>query len=72
VGFQETKKESFVDFFLKYVHKEFVWKFLPANGTASGILVVLDDKKFEVIAWKIGTYSVGEFLRTVMTSLFGD
>ncbi|XP_066379833.1 uncharacterized protein [Miscanthus floridulus] len=49
-GFQETKKESFNESFLNYINKDFVWHFLPANGTAGGILVGADERKFEVIA----------------------
>lgn len=29
VGFQETKKESFSESYLSYIHKDFVWKALP-------------------------------------------
>lgn len=58
VGFLETKKETFADFFLNYEHKDFAWHALPAKGTAGGILVGLNERKFEVIACKIGVFSV--------------
>ena len=63
VGFQETKKESFQDSFLKYVQKDFNWQYLPADGTAGGILVGFSERKFEVLAWKIGVYSVAAIIR---------
>ena len=63
VGFQETKKESFQDSFLKYVQKDFNWQYLPADGTAGGILVGFSERKFEVLAWKIGVYSVAAIVR---------
>ena len=50
VGFQETKKKSFQDSFLKYVQKDFNWQYLHANGTAGGILVGFSERKFEVLA----------------------
>ena len=67
-GFQETKKESFNESFLNYINKDFVWHFLPANGTASGILVGVDERKFEVIAWRIGKYSVVGIIRNYQDS----
>jgi exonuclease III len=60
VGFQETKKELFTDSFLNYVNKGFIWQILPVKGTAGGILVGLNEKKFDVIAWKIGSFSVAD------------
>jgi hypothetical protein len=58
VGFLETKKETSVDFFLNYVHKDFAWHALLAKGTAGGILVGLNERKFKVIAYKIWVFSV--------------
>jgi exonuclease III len=63
VGFQETKKDSFNESFLKYIRKDFVWHFLPANGTAGGILVGVDERKFDVIAWKVGKFSVAGIIK---------
>jgi hypothetical protein len=60
MGFQETKKESFTDSFLNYVNKGFIWQILPVKGTAGGILIGLNEKKFDVIAWKIGSFSVAD------------
>jgi exonuclease III len=50
VGFQETKKYNFDDAFLNQVHRDFIWHSLPTDGTSGGILVGLNNKKFEVIA----------------------
>jgi exonuclease III len=58
VSFQETKKESFEDSFLTYVHKDFVWNSLPASGTAGGILVGLNSRKFEALAWQSTNFFV--------------
>jgi len=40
-----------------------VWHFLPANGTAGGILVGVDERKFDVIAWKVGKFSVAGIIK---------
>lgn len=50
VGFQETKKENFGNSILKYINKDFIWHALPAKGTAGGILVGVNERKFDVIA----------------------
>lgn len=63
VGIQETKKEKFEESFLKYINKDFVWQTLPTRGTAGGILVGVNERKFDVIAWKIGSYSVSGILK---------
>ena len=52
VGFQEIKKESFEDSFLNYVNRDFIWNFLPTQGTAGGILVDLNSRKFEALSWQ--------------------
>jgi len=39
VGFQETKKENFEEAFLKAINPHFSWHWLPALGTAGGVLV---------------------------------
>jgi len=45
------------------VQKDFNWNYLPAEGTAGGILVGFSERKFEVLAWKIGVYSVAAIVR---------
>ena len=52
VSFQETKKESFEDSFLNYVNRDFIWNFLPVQGTAGAILVGLNSRKFEALSWQ--------------------
>jgi exonuclease III len=63
VGIQETKKEKFEESFLKYINKDFAWYALPAKGTAGGILVGVNERKLDVIAWKVGSYSVAGILK---------
>lgn len=63
LGFQETKKDNFHESFLKYIHKDFSWNFLPSVGTAGGILVGFNDRKFEVMAWQLGTYSLAAMVK---------
>jgi exonuclease III len=58
VGIQETKKEIFNESFLSYIHKNFFWHSLPATGSAGGILVGLNDRKFEVLACMNGEFCV--------------
>lgn len=45
IGLQETKKEAISDSFLKSLvgNKIFSWNFLPANGSARGIFVRVDN-----------------------------
>jgi exonuclease III len=46
VGIQETKKNSFTDGFLEAVSRNMTWHYVPAKGTAGGILVGLIDACF--------------------------
>ena len=62
-SFQETKKETFEDSFLNYVNRDFIWNFLPAQGTARGILVGLNSNKFEVLAWQQTRYFVSVMIK---------
>ena len=52
IGFQETKKENFSKSFLKSLlgTRDFVWNFIPAKGTARGILVGISNEIFEVLS----------------------
>ena len=45
------------------MHKGFAWQTLLAKGTAGGILVGVNERKFETIAWKIESYCVAGILR---------
>lgn len=60
VGFQETKKESFSDSYLKSLSRScnFSWNHLPANGTAGGILMGVDLDAFDIVSWNILNFSI--------------
>lgn len=58
VGLMETKKESFHDSFFKYIGNDFSWNFLPADGTAGGILVGFKKSVFQIVSWEIASYCV--------------
>ena len=70
VSFQETKKESFSQSYLDSIslNKPFEWNFLPAIGTAGGILVGIDTNFFEVLSWDIKDFSVSCLLRNKVDS----
>jgi hypothetical protein len=64
VSFQETtKKKSFDDSFLGYVNRDFIWHCLPATGTVGGILVGLNSRKFEVLAWQNLIFAVSVMIK---------
>lgn len=63
VGLQETKTESFHDSFLTFIHRDFNWQYLMAQGTVGGILVGFNERKFDVLAWKVGFCSVAAIIR---------
>lgn len=63
VSFQETKKESFDDSFLGYVNRDFIWHCFPATGTTGGILVGLNSRKFEVLAWQNLSFAVSVMVK---------
>lgn len=54
VGIQETKKEDFDVEYLDALagRKQFCWNWIPAKGTAGGILMGFDVDVFEIIEWK--------------------
>ena len=60
IGFQETKKEKFSNSFLKNIlgNRNFIWNFLPARGSAGGILVGISGDLFDVVSWDIRKFSV--------------
>ena len=65
IGFQETKKESFSAYFLKNVigNRNFYWNYLPANGSAGGILVGVNAYIFDIISWEIKSFSVSVIVK---------
>ena len=71
VGFQETKKEKFTHSFLKNVlgNRDFSWNYLPAVGTAGGILVGISNDTFDVVAWEIKKFSVSAVLKIKQTGV---
>ena len=60
---RKQKKESFEDSFLNHVNSDFIWNFLPAQGTAGGILVGLNSRKFEALAWQHTKYCVSVMIK---------
>jgi hypothetical protein len=60
VGFQETKKEQISNSFLKAISGscDFNWHYLPAKGTAGGILVGFKADLFEVLDYNMHDYCV--------------
>jgi hypothetical protein len=60
VGVQETKKEVFPINFLKNLTCPacFNWEFLPARGTAGGILFGVREDTFSISNVKIGIFSL--------------
>jgi hypothetical protein len=40
-----------------------VWNWLPAIGTAGGILVGVKEDSFEIISWEIFTYCVSDIIK---------
>jgi hypothetical protein len=65
IGFQETKKESFSNSFLRNLlgNRNFAWNHLPAVGSAGGILVGVNCDLFDIIAWEIKKFSVSVVVR---------
>ena len=53
VGLQEAKKANFHCSVLSYISSNLSWNYLPATGTAGGILLGFKTSKVEVISWDI-------------------
>ena len=64
VGIQETKKESFHQSFFD-CFGQFSWNFLPANGTARGVLVGFKTSKFKILAWNVKNFCVSTLVTNV-------
>jgi hypothetical protein len=45
------------------VHRNFLWNFFPAKGSAGGILVGVDSDFFEIVSWDIKNFSVSCVLK---------
>ena len=64
IGIQETKKkESFRHSFFTALGVPFVWNFLPACGTAGGILVGFRDSKFNILRWDIKQFCISAYIQ---------
>jgi mannosylglycoprotein endo-beta-mannosidase len=63
VGLQETKKEHFNESFLLYVHKDFIWHVLLAKGSAGGILIGFNGRKFEILACMNGDFCASVMIK---------
>ena len=58
VGIQETKKDSFHQSYFDGIRRNFSWNFLPARGTAGGVLVGINNIKYNILSWDIRSLCV--------------
>jgi hypothetical protein len=56
VGFQETKKADFTANNLQLFDKHMSWHFMPAKGSAGGILVSFKTPTCDVLSWQYFEY----------------
>uniref|UniRef100_A0ACD5X0P5 Uncharacterized protein n=1 Tax=Avena sativa TaxID=4498 RepID=A0ACD5X0P5_AVESA len=65
IGFQETKKETISNSYLKILvsSRFFEWRSLPANGSVGGILMGVDLDMFDIISWDIKVFSISVIVR---------
>ena len=56
VGFQETKKEVIADSSLEAVNRNFNWNYIPARGTAGGVLVGVRKDVLDILNWQYFQY----------------
>ena len=65
-SFSETKKNDFSFAQLQTLdnHDMYVWNWLPAVGTAGGLLVGINSDVFEVLSWSIHEFCVSSLLKT--------
>jgi hypothetical protein len=65
IRFSETKKEEFNFIQLQQLDPvgKYNWNWLPAKGTAGGILVGISSDMFEVCRWVIHTFSVSVLIK---------
>jgi hypothetical protein len=69
VGIQETNKKDFQANVLNLIDKGMAWVFLPAKGTAGGILVGFKTLVFEVISWHLFEYCASVVVRNLIDNL---
>lgn len=64
VGIMETKKDSFHDSFFRSIGKDFSWNFLPADGTAGGILVGFKNSNYQIFSWEKHSFCISAKVKT--------
>jgi hypothetical protein len=52
IGVEETKKATIQSSYLESVNRQMEWNYVPAKGTAGGILVGFKSSLFEIISWQ--------------------
>jgi hypothetical protein len=62
VGIHETKKDAFHQSFFNCFGDQFSWNFLPACGTAGGVLVGLRKSKFNILRSDIKQFCISAFI----------
>jgi hypothetical protein len=50
-------------------NRNFGWNFVPACGTAGGILVGVNSDVFEVISWEVKVFSVSTIVKIKSSGL---
>jgi hypothetical protein len=66
VGFQETKKEFLSNNVLNAINKNFSWNYIPAKGSAGGILVGVKQDSLEVLGWQGLKYCAVLIIRNII------
>jgi len=69
VGLQETKKANFYASILNHINSNFNSNYLPAVGTACGILVGFRNNTFDVLSWDIKHFSVSAVVKNTSNKM---
>jgi exonuclease III len=69
VGIQETKKADLQNNFLEAVNKNMSWNFVPAKGTARGILVGFKNSSHELINWQLFQFCAVSVVKNMVDNL---
>jgi hypothetical protein len=74
ISFSESKIADFSVTLLQSIDYNIVfnWNWLPAVGTAGGILVGVQDSSFEIISWEIFKYCVVVIIKDKKAIALGD
>jgi hypothetical protein len=62
---RKQKKAIIDDRIMKNINKYMDWNFLPADGTAGGILVGFKSNVFEIVSWQNFKFSVTAIVRNI-------